>query len=719
MEHETQHTPQVIEIIRNVPLTSLTSATNLPADLASKVDAMVSLGARTVDVASVLTGDDYSVVLLPSDDDDAWVPTTEPEVNDDAPAPVEQVEVEFPNPDWDGGDEYADADEDEYDDTQAYPQQRTGLLDRFRSVFGKGLSFEQENAQIARNRKRVAASAPHNFERAVWTTRKGVLRCRICGGPSPEVGDICNGAVGKMAHESYEYSGSYEHEHDHGADIGDLTVRSALLASSIDAIVESAGYFTPDEAHYMEPSPFIEEHLACANCVAYCPETAGCYWVDGAIMPEGICRLWVIPERTRLLGPEETLDEDVEMSFKKEIIEVDGEYCVTSADGNQSFGCYASMPEAEDRLLQIERFKKAEMYTPPKGVQEEAQRAVRWIEDGEAGNNFTPVGRRRASDLAAGRPVSIDIIRRMSSYLARHAVDKQGQGFSPGEDGYPSAGRVAWAAWGGDPAIAWTRSIIDSVEKSPTVNDVHVDVPMGSSRRTKKLPSLSMGYMMKEIGVGSYVSWSSSGGRARGRVERVSTNRPIPVPDSSFTIDASEDDPAVLIRLWEETSEGWRQTDRRVGHRLSTLTEIAALERSASIPSIFSKADERRYTLGPWYVPDAYDAHGEWTDPEQLQQALWDYVRNSDRQIRLQHNLEVVAGEWVEALTWPMPVVVPMMDADGNVTDHEFPAGTVYMGVVWEPWAWELVRQGKIRGYSIGGRGERVMIDLETEEGVL
>lgn len=716
MEEQSKQTPQVIDIVRNVPLTSLTSATNLPSDLASKVDAIVSLGARTVDIASVLTDDGYSVVLMPSDDDEGWVPTTAPEVNDEPPAPAEHTEVQFPEPDWNGDDEYADADDEEYDDTQSYPQQRVGLLGRFRSVFGKGLSFEQENAAIARNRKRIAARAPHAFERAVWTTRKGVLRCRICGGPAPEEGTICNGVVGKMAHEMHAYD--YEHEHDHGADIGDLTVRSAMLAASIDEIVETAGYFTADEAHYMEPSPFADDNLACANCVAYCPETAGCYWVEGAIMPEGICRLWVIPERTRLLGPELPDEElDVEMSFMKDIVETDEGYCVTSADGSRSFGCYATLPEAEQRLAEIERFKKAEMYTPPKGVQEEAQRAVRWIEEGYAGDNFTPVGRRRASDLAAGRAVSLDIIQRMSSYLARHAVDKQGQGWSPGEDNYPSAGRVAWAAWGGDPAISWTRSILDSVEKSPTVSEVHVDVPMGSStRRTRRQPTPPVISKAEDVRVGSFVSWGSSGGTARGKITRIVTEGKLNIPDSTFTVNGSEDDPAVLINVWRRTSQGWMATDQSVGHKVSTLTVIDPLDKTAGV---FMKSEERRYTLGPWYVPDSYDAHGEWTDSEQLQQALWDYVRNSDRQIRLQHNLDVVAGEWVEALTWPMPVVVPMSDADGKVTDHEFPAGTVYMGVVWEPWAWDLVRQGKIRGYSIGGRGERVMIDLETEEGVL
>jgi hypothetical protein len=44
-----------------------------------------------------------------------------------------------------------------------------------------------------------------------------------------------------------------------------------------------------------------------------------------------------------------------------------------------------------------------------------------------------------------------------------------------------------------------------------------------------------------------------------------------------------------------------------------------------------------------------------------------------------------------------------------------FPANTVFLGVRWEPWAWELVKSDKLRGYSIGGRAERLLADLPEE----
>jgi len=129
--------------------------------------------------------------------------------------------------------------------------------------------------------------------------------------------------------------------------------------------------------------------------------------------------------------------------------------------------------------------------------------------------------------------------------------------------------------------------------------------------------------------------------------------------------------------------------------------------------SLVSKAvSEDRYTLGPMYVPDRVDAHGEWTSSEELQKSVWDYVRKDDRRIRLQHNKDVVAGEWVEVMAWPYEVSVPMQKSDGSMEDVTFPKDTVFLGVVWEPWAWEMVKAGKLLGYSIGGRAQRLEVDL-------
>jgi HK97 family phage major capsid protein/HK97 family phage prohead protease len=49
------------------------------------------------------------------------------------------------------------------------------------------------------------------------------------------------------------------------------------------------------------------------------------------------------------------------------------------------------------------------------------------------------------------------------------------------------------------------------------------------------------------------------------------------VPDSSFTINASEEDPAALIRVYRKDGDGYNESDTVVGHRFSELRKIAAL----------------------------------------------------------------------------------------------------------------------------------------------
>ena len=77
-----------------------------------------------------------------------------------------------------------------------------------------------------------------------------------------------------------------------------------------------------------------------------------------------------------------------------------------------------------------------------------------------------------------------------------------------------------------------------------------------------------------ELKVGDFVSWNSSGGRARGQISRIVRDGSINVPNSTFTITGTPDDPAALIVVFKETSEGYVSTDVRVGHKFSTLTKI-------------------------------------------------------------------------------------------------------------------------------------------------
>ena len=109
------------------------------------------------------------------------------------------------------------------------------------------------------------------------------------------------------------------------------------------------------------------------------------------------------------------------------------------------------------------KYKGVEINTSPSdGMVDEAERGLDWRE--EYGRGGTAVGVARARDIINGRDLSLNTVKRMYSFFARHEVDKQAEGFSPGEEGYPSAGRIAWALWGGDPGFSWSKRIVKRLD---------------------------------------------------------------------------------------------------------------------------------------------------------------------------------------------------------------------------------------------------------------
>jgi len=278
---------------------------------------------------------------------------------------------------------------------------------------------------------------------------------------------------------------------------------------------------------------------------------------------------------------------------------------------------------------------------PTEGMREEARRYRAWKEEGHEGG--TEVAARRASQILSGDELSDETIVTMSAWFARHEVDKEAEGFSSGEEGYPSPGRVAWAAWGGDAGKSWADNLVESMDRAMVIGDGDRPYPNEHAARLRNPDQYDrfrrrndaggdgvdfiFGIKEGEDGAdlqairfrlskftaaearawlderdyevmefeeatgdrsetraepgdlkeGDFVSWNSSGGRARGKIERIVRDGTIDVPDSSFSIEGGENDPAALIRIYRPGDDGWEATETMVGHRFSTLTKIEAL----------------------------------------------------------------------------------------------------------------------------------------------
>ena len=221
----------------------------------------------------------------------------------------------------------------------------------------------------------------------------------------------------------------------------------------------------------------------------------------------------------------------------------------------------AQVMDMEDHDMddeEMESLYKAESYAPTSGMKAAARRALKWKEDGKAKGAGTAVGWGRASDIVAGRSMSLSVVKRMYSFFSRHEVDKKGKGFYDGPD-FPSKGRVMWDAWGGDAGYSWSRKIAERERDKALFADFGKDFT-----RVNRLTEI---FKADSVRVGQMVSWNSSGGTARGKVKRIITSGSYNVPGTDVTVTGTKEDPAAVITLYRDG----KPTDTIVAHKVKTL----------------------------------------------------------------------------------------------------------------------------------------------------
>ena len=112
------------------------------------------------------------------------------------------------------------------------------------------------------------------------------------------------------------------------------------------------------------------------------------------------------------------------------------------------------------QIAQKKKVDLADSFEPTDEMADEAELGLKWRD--EYGRGGTEVGVARARDISNKRNLSFDTVKRMNSYFSRHEVDKEAIGWNQGEEGFPSAGRIAWQLWGGDAGRDWAARIIES-----------------------------------------------------------------------------------------------------------------------------------------------------------------------------------------------------------------------------------------------------------------
>jgi HK97 family phage prohead protease len=150
------------------------------------------------------------------------------------------------------------------------------------------------------------------------------------------------------------------------------------------------------------------------------------------------------------------------------------------SDGSYTtIGCHESKQSAIDQMVAVsisedmepggEINTRAVDLSVPSFIRENAQRGLKYLEEGFGGDGLTDATKREAREMAAGR-ITENKVRKMAPWFARHQVDGQApKNSDPSNSEYPGAGLVAWLLWGGDSNFSdraqnWAQRKIDALD---------------------------------------------------------------------------------------------------------------------------------------------------------------------------------------------------------------------------------------------------------------
>ena len=119
---------------------------------------------------------------------------------------------------------------------------------------------------------------------------------------------------------------------------------------------------------------------------------------------------------------------------------------------------------ATEILFEIQDFIESKRYDLktfndyPQSVVNNAKNVLEYVDKNGWGSCGTPVGKRRASQLASKSNLTVSTIKRMYSFLSRHKGDLEAsKSYSDG------CGKLMYDAWGGLSALSWSRSKLKSL----------------------------------------------------------------------------------------------------------------------------------------------------------------------------------------------------------------------------------------------------------------
>ncbi|NCW67510.1 MAG: HK97 family phage prohead protease [Marivivens sp.] len=108
----------------------------------------------------------------------------------------------------------------------------------------------------------------------------------------------------------------------------------------------------------------------------------------------------------------------------------------------------------------------------PESAVNNAKRALKWADENGWGSCGTPVGKSRANSIAKREKLSLDTVKRVYSFLSRHAQNAD----VPYDEG---CGGLMYDAWGGKSMLPWARKTINKMEEKNNNHEAELRAQYG------------------------------------------------------------------------------------------------------------------------------------------------------------------------------------------------------------------------------------------------
>jgi len=229
--------------------------------------------------------------------------------------------------------------------------------------------------------------------------------------------------------------------------------------------------------------------------------------------------------------------------------------------------------EVDFQMFSKQYFQSFDDY--PKAAIEAAKQGIK--RNAESGNKCgTQVGKVRAQQLAQGKPVSLDTIKRMRAFLIRQ---KDNYDLAIKRKDYNACGYISYLLWGGPAALPWAEKKLRQAGLLEEANEEIIRDEM------TKFVDAAGGFS-----VGDYVSWTFAGrgkdaDRGRGQITDIRVSGTVKIPGSDFEFKPTKERPLALIKTRQgktvgQYTENLRKIQKPEGFAIEYIDNVPVFEDS-------------------------------------------------------------------------------------------------------------------------------------------